>query len=63
MHFYYVKRDLWGIKAGTVERFAPHKAAGLTISGDIEPYDERRHKGAPGAPQAARVETVEKPAK
>lgn len=50
MQLYFVKRDLWGIKAGRIERFAPHKAGPLLVSGDIEPYDERKHGDKPGAP-------------
>lgn len=50
MALYYVKRDLYGVKRGTVERFAKWRAALLVDSGDIEPYDPRRHGHAPGAP-------------
>jgi hypothetical protein len=50
MAFYFVKRDLYGIRAGTVERFGPQKAGVFVLDGSIEPYDERRHSKAPGAP-------------
>lgn len=47
---YYVKKDLWGVRAGTVERFSPHKAGALLVEGFIEPYDEKKHGDKPGAP-------------
>lgn len=50
MSYYYVKRDLYGIAAGRVERFTPHKAGALVVDGSIEPYDEQKHGKAPGAP-------------
>lgn len=40
MKYYRVKVDLWGIKAGSIERFADHKAAPLLMAGSIEPYVE-----------------------
>jgi len=58
MAFYFVKKPLYGIQAGRVERFALHKAAGFLQDGSIEPYDEKRHGKAPGAP-APPVETRE----
>ena len=56
MHLYYVKQDLYGVPKGRVERFADHKAGALVVAGAIEPYDEKRHGLAPGAPSAADVE-------
>jgi hypothetical protein len=50
MQFYFVKKPLYGIQAGRVERFALHKAATFLLDGSIEPYDEKRHGKAPGAP-------------
>lgn len=50
LRFYYVKQPLWGIPAGHVERFADHKGAVLERDGLIEPYDPKKHAGAPGAP-------------
>lgn len=50
MALYYVKRDLYGVRAGQVERFAAHKAGAFLLAGDIEPYDEAKHAGKPGAP-------------
>jgi hypothetical protein len=58
MALYYVKRDLYGVKAGTVERFAGHKAASFLMDGSIEPYDEKRHAKAPGAPPPEPKETA-----
>lgn len=54
MAYYFVKRDLFGIKAGHVERFAPNKAAGFMADGSIEPYDPKqpRHAKAPGSADA-----------
>jgi hypothetical protein len=49
MQFYYVKRDLWGVPKGSVERFAPQKAAPLLVEGAIEIFDARKHGDAPGA--------------
>jgi len=51
MGFYFVKRGLYGIPPGTVERFADHKAAPLVAAGDVEPFDAKRktHAEAPGA--------------
>lgn len=50
MQFYYVKRPLYGVAAGRVERFADHRALVLVRDGAIEPYDPKRHAGSPGAP-------------
>ncbi len=50
MQYYLVKKPLFGIAAGRVERFAPHKAGLFLLEGSIEPYDEKRHGRAPGAP-------------
>jgi len=50
MRYYFVKRQLYGVSAGTVERFTDTKAGPLMLSGDIEPYDPKRHAGKPGAP-------------
>jgi hypothetical protein len=47
---YYVKRDLFGLPAGRVERFAGCKAAPLLVDGAIEPFDPQKHGRAPGAP-------------
>lgn len=60
MAYYCVKRDLWGIKRGTVERFMDHKAAQLVREGAIEPYDERKHADRPGAPARKVPAKVEK---
>lgn len=49
LQFYFVKKDLYGVKAGTVERFWPHKAGQLVADGSIEPFDEKRHGDKPGA--------------
>jgi hypothetical protein len=49
MQFYYVKRDLFGIPAGRVERFSTTKAGPLVIDGSLIPYDEKRHGGKPGS--------------
>ncbi len=49
MQFYYVKRDLFGIPAGRVERFSATKAGPLVIDGSLIPYDEKRHGGKPGS--------------
>lgn len=50
MTYYHVKTDLFGIKAGSVERFAAHKAGALVMDGSIEPYEEKRHGSLPGSP-------------
>lgn len=50
MGFYFVKRDLYGIKAGRVERFLNAKAAAYLVDGSIEPFDRQKHGKAPGAP-------------
>lgn len=50
MAYYFVKRPLYGVRAGIVERFALHKAGPLVQTGDIEPYDEKKHGSMPGAP-------------
>ncbi len=42
MNRYFVKRPLFGIDAGRVERFHHSKAALLEAEGSIEPYDEKR---------------------
>jgi len=55
-HLYYVKQDLYGVPAGRVERFAPNKAGQLVLEGAIEPYDEKKHGTAPGAPASATKE-------
>jgi hypothetical protein len=47
---YFVKKPLYGIVAGRVERFAPHKAGELIVNGSIEPFDRKKHGNAPGAP-------------
>ncbi len=49
---YFVKKPLYGIAAGRVERFAPHKAGELIVNGSIEPFDQKKHGKAPGAPAA-----------
>ncbi len=58
MGYYFVKRDLYGIKAGRVERFSPTKAAPLVLDGSLAPYDEKKHSDKPGAecvPEGQRV--------
>lgn len=50
MSLYFVKKDLFGVKAGTVERFAHHKAGAYVLDGSIEPYDEKKHGSRAGAP-------------
>ena len=50
MAYYFVKKDLWGVKRGTVERFADHKALQFLREGSIEPYDAKKHAEKPGAP-------------
>ena len=52
MQHYFVKKDLYGVPAGRVERFAHHKAGALLIEGAIEPYDpkNKKHRDAPGSP-------------
>lgn len=50
MKLYFVKRELWGVPAGTVERFADNKAGPLVADGSIELYDPKKHAGKPGAP-------------
>lgn len=52
MRYYFVKSDLFGIKKGTIERFADHKAGQLIVAGKIEPYDEKKHGDGPGSPKA-----------
>jgi hypothetical protein len=49
MSYYFVKRDLYGIKAGRVERFNLAKVGLLMSEGSIEPYDEKKHGTKPGA--------------
>jgi len=51
LKFYFVKQDLWGIPAGTVERFADYKAGELLVAGKIEPYDEKKHGEKEGSPK------------
>lgn len=58
MQMLYVKKDLFGIAAGRVERFAPHKAAALIADGSCEPYDDKKHAKAPGAPAAPAVKAI-----
>lgn len=41
MSYYFVKSDLHGLPAGSIERFAPSHAGPLSVSGQIEPYDEK----------------------
>lgn len=52
MNLYYVKNGagLYGVPDDTVERFGLHKGAPLVAQGKLEPYDEKRHGGKPGAP-------------
>lgn len=50
MELYHVKKDLFGIKAGTVERFSHQKAGMFLQDGSIEPYEEKRHGRIPGSP-------------
>lgn len=49
MGYYFVKRDLPGVPAGRVERFAHARANTYVANGDIAPYDERLHSEKPGA--------------
>lgn len=55
MKYYFVKRPLYGIEAGHVERFADHKAGALLMDESIEPYNHENntHRIAPGAPAEA----------
>lgn len=48
MKLYYVKTDLFGVKAGTVERFADFAAGRHLAEGAIEPFDPKngRHSNA-----------------
>ena len=55
MAYYLVKVDMWGIKAGSVERFERHKAAILLLAGDLEPFDRAKHFSAPGAAAAIKA--------
>lgn len=59
MQLYHVKKDLFGIRAGTVERFSHQKAGLFLQDGSIEPYDEKRHGRLPGSP-ASIVEAEKK---
>lgn len=54
MSLYYVKKPLFGVAAGRVERFAAHRAGTLLLDGSIEAYDEKnkRHREAPGSPES-----------
>lgn len=60
MRYYYVKRPLYGIEAGRVERFAPSKSGPLMEDGAIEPYDpaNNTHRVAPGAPPESEQQTA-----
>jgi hypothetical protein len=49
MSYYFVKRDLYGIKAGHVERFNLSRAGMLLAEGAIEPFDPKKHGNKPGA--------------
>lgn len=62
MQHYFVKKGLFGISAGSVERFAPHKAGALVLDGSIEPYDEKKkqHREAPGSPENVAKATAER---
>jgi hypothetical protein len=51
MNYYFVKQDLWGVKAGTVERFADSVAMLLIKDKKIEPYEEEKHGNKPGSPK------------
>lgn len=53
MGLYFVKRNLYGVPEGRVERFHSSKAGALVLSGDIEPFspENKRHANAPGAPK------------
>ena len=46
MRDYFVRVDLFGIKAGRVERFADQRAAVLVRDGFIEPFDAKNGKHA-----------------
>jgi hypothetical protein len=50
MRYYFVKRELWGVPANSVERFSDQKAGPLVVDGSIELYDEKKHGDKPGAP-------------
>lgn len=49
MSYYFVKRPLFGIAAGKVERFSDVAAGRLLLDGSLEPFDPRKHGRAPGA--------------
>ena len=49
MQYFYVKKDLWGVQAGRVERFSPTAAAPLVANGSLEPFDPKKHSDYPGA--------------
>lgn len=53
MGLYFVKRPLYGIPEGRVERFHASRAGILLQDGSIEPFspDNKRHQNAPGAPK------------
>lgn len=53
MGLYFVKRALYGIPEGRVERFHASKAGVLLLDGSIEPFapENKRHANAPGAPK------------
>jgi hypothetical protein len=55
MKLYLVKVDLFGLKAGSVERFSDHKAGALVVGGEIEPFDPKnpKHAGALKAQEKA----------
>jgi len=50
MRHYFVKKPLYGVDAGRVERFSIEKAARFLDEGALEPYDPKKHGHAPGAP-------------
>lgn len=60
MAYYFVKQELFGVRRGTVERFAKHKAGALVVDGMIELYDPKRHGHAPGAPPSVIEKKSEK---
>jgi hypothetical protein len=46
MSLYFVKRPLYGIEAGRVERFAHHAAGPLLSDGSIEAFNEKNGRHA-----------------
>lgn len=50
MRLFYVRKPMFGIEPGRVERFAVHKTGAYLAEGFIEPYDEKKHGDKPGAP-------------